>query len=79
MARLEGMTRGGSLTARIAFFFCKRQLGRVITPVRIHALHSPLLFGYGQMERAQGKARAVPERLKAIGSIRIAQRIGCPF
>ena len=47
--------------------------------MRVHALHSRLLMGYGQMESAQMKARKVPVALKTLGSIRIATRIGCHF
>jgi hypothetical protein len=50
MARIKGVISGGSLLARIAFFLTRRKVGRVVTPVRIHALHTPILYGYGQME-----------------------------
>ncbi len=79
MARIQGVIEGGSLLARVAFFFTKRKVGRVIRPVRIHALHGRILMGYAQMELAQEKARRVAAPLKMLGQIRIAQRIGCPF
>lgn len=79
MARLEGVTRGGGLLARVAFWLCKRKIGKVIQPVRIHALHSELLMGYGRMEQAQEKARSVDPRLKTLGGVLAAVRIGCPF
>lgn len=79
MARIQGVERGGSLLARIAFILTRRKVGRVIRPVRIHALRSPLLMGYGRMETAQQRANRVPAALKTLGSIRIATRIGCPF
>jgi len=79
MARIAGVETGGSLLARIAFFLTKRKLGRVVRPVRIHALHGKLLMGYGQMEQSQDKARRVPAQLKLLGQVRIALRIGCPF
>ena len=59
MARIVGVTKGGSLLTRIAFFMTKRRLGRVVKPVRIYALHSRLLRGYAHMELAQDKARRV--------------------
>ena len=52
MARIEGITKGGSLLARIAFFFSKRKVGKVTTPLRIQALHTQILTGYGLMELA---------------------------
>ena len=79
MARIEGITHGGSLLARAAFFICRRKVGKVVRPVRVHALLSKLLFGYGQMERAQEKAKSFPPLVKALAQIRIATRVGCPF
>ena len=79
MARIQGVERGGSLLARIAFFMTKRKVGRVVRPVRIHALHTKLLMGYGQMEQSQAGAKRVPAALKLLGQVRIALRIGCPF
>jgi len=79
MSRIEGVSNGGSILARIAFFLTRRKVGRVVTPVRIHALHTPILYGYGQMEMAQEKAKRVPSRVKALAQVRIAMRIGCPF
>ncbi len=79
MARIEGVTRGGSLLARFSFFMTRRKVGRVIRPVRVHALHSRVLYGYGQMELALDGARRVSPALKSLAQIRVAMRIGCPF
>ncbi len=79
MARIDGVQSGGSLLARIAFFLTRRKVGRVVKPVRVHALHTRLLTGYGQMELAQDKARRLPAALKSLAGVRAAQRIGCPF
>jgi len=79
MARIEGVTKGGSLLARVAFFFSRRKVGRVVKPVQIHALHTRILLGYGQMEMAQEKARRVPSVVKALAQVQVARRIGCPF
>ena len=65
--------------ARLAFFMTRRKVGRVIRPVRVHALHTRLLTGYGQMEMAQEKARQVPVEIKSLAQVRVAMRIGCPF
>ncbi len=79
MSRIEGVVRGGSLLARLAFRVCKRKIGRVVRPVRVHALSTPILAGYGAMETAQEKARRVPLTVKMLASLRVAMRIGCPF
>jgi hypothetical protein len=79
MARIEGVTRGGSLWARLAFFLTRRKVGRVVRPVQIQALHPCLLWGTGQMELALEKATLVSAILKALASVRAATLIGCPF
>lgn len=79
MARIEGVTRGGSLLARLAFFATRRKVGRVVTPVRINALHNWILYGYGNMETAQEKAKRVPAAVKSLAQVLIAMRVGCPF
>ena len=79
MSRIHGVIEGGSLLARIAFRACRKKIGRVVRPVRVHALHNRLLFGYGQMEMAQEKATTVPVALKSLAQLKVATRIGCPF
>ena len=79
MPRIMGVTKGGSLLARLAFWATKRKVGRVVRPVRVHALSGPILFGLGAMETGQEKARRVPETAKMLASLRVATRIGCPF
>jgi len=78
MARIEGTTKP-TLFGRIVFWFAKRKVGRVPLPVRIHALHPRLFSGYARMELAQEKAKRVPFAVKALASVRVAMRIGCPF
>jgi len=79
MPRIRGIEKGGGIFARIAFLLTRRKVGRVIRPVRVHALHTKLLLGYGQMEQAQEKARLVPPALKSLAGVLAAVRIGCPF
>ena len=79
MPRIEGVVRGGSLLARVAFRACRKKIGRVVRPVRVHALSTPILAGYGAMETAQEKARRVPELVRMLANVRVATRIGCPF
>jgi hypothetical protein len=79
VARIDGVGGPRSLFARAVFWFAKRRLGRVPLPVRIHALHPPVFSGYARMELGQDKAKLVPFVVKALASIRVATRIGCPF
>ena len=80
MARIAGVEPGqaGAL-ARLAYYFTKRKLGRVILPIKIHAHHPRLLRGLGGMEMAQQAARGVDRGLKELVNIRVAMRVGCPF
>ena len=79
MARIDGITKRGSLFAQISFFFSKRKVGKVTTPVRIQALHTQILKGYGLMELAQDKAKKVSGAIKILAQIRVVTLIGCPF
>ena len=78
MPRIDGPKRPG-LTARLAYWYCKRMLGRVVAPVKIHAHHPRLLRGVGAMERAQMAAHSVDPALKSLAQVLVAMRIGCPF
>ena len=79
MSRLEGVVRPGLSLAAVVFFFVRRELGRVVQPIRIHALSPRNLRGYAMMEGAQESADFVPRSLKKLGQIRVATRVGCPF
>ena len=78
MARLSGPERP-SLLARVAYWMTKRKLGKVITPIRIHAHHPRLLRALAAMEMGQEAASTVPAALKMLASLRVAGRVGCPF
>ena len=79
MARLEGVQRPGLSFAAVVFAAVKRKLGKIVRPLRIHALNAPVLRGYALMESAQESADTVPRNLKKLAQIRAATRIGCPF
>ena len=79
MARITGVEKGGSLLARFSSFMSRRMVGRVVRPVKVHALSTPALWGFGQMELVQGKLRRVPKELLALALGLAARRIGCPF
>ena len=80
MARIQGVkNEDAGLVARLAFWFTKRKVGRVIMPIRVHAHHPRLLRGLGGMEMAQQAAKTVDPALKELCGIRVAMRVGCPF
>ncbi len=80
MARIQGVDgKQAGLFVRLAYWFCKRKVGRVIEPIRVHAHVPRLLRGLAAMEMAQEAVRSVDPLVKAIAQIRVATRIGCPF
>lgn len=79
MARIAGVEGSGSGFTRLVFHLVKRKLGRVVRPLRIHALQQNILWGYTQMEGAQQAAGRVSARVKKLAQVRTATRIGCPF
>jgi hypothetical protein len=84
MARIEGADPGKQsffqgVFTRIIYLMTKRKVGRVVTPVRIAAHHSKLLWGYGQMEQSLLGSRQVEAALKDLGQLRVATLVGCPF
>jgi hypothetical protein len=78
MARIAGNESPG-IVGRLAYWFTKRKFGRVVLPVKIHALHPRLLRGLGSMEMAQQAAKTIDAGLKELCGIRVAMRVGCPF
>ena len=79
MARITGVEQPGFSFAAVIFAAVKRRLGRVVRPLRIHALSPANLRGYAFMEAGQEGAGAVPAGLKKLAQVRVATRIGCPF
>lgn len=57
----------------------KRQLGRVIQPLKVTALQGRLLWASSQMELAMMKMHSVDHTLKELAQIKVATLIGCPF
>jgi hypothetical protein len=80
MARLAGIEpSNANLFTRLVYWMTKRQIGRVVQPLKMTAHSGPLLWGVGQMEYAQTKMHTVDERLKALAEIKVAAMVGCPF
>jgi hypothetical protein len=84
MARIEGADpkRQGwlsGLLTRIVYRMTKRKLGRIVEPLKITALHSKLLWGYGQMEQSLAASKLFDAGLKHLAEVRVATLVGCPF
>jgi 4-carboxymuconolactone decarboxylase len=85
MARLRGIEpHEASWFTRLIYRLVRRKIGkltgqdRLIEPIKIMAHHPRLLKAIGQMEMGQDAARAVPEALKSLASIKAATLVGCP-
>ncbi len=79
MSRIKGLERPVSPFKRFVYFMVRRKLGKVVTPVKVHARHDAAFGGYVRMEMAQDKFRRVAPAPKALASIRVATLVGCPF
>jgi len=80
MPRIAGIQPSqANLFTRFVYWMVKRQLGRVIEPLKVTAHSRGLLAGMGRMESAQQKMHAAPGTLKELASIKVATLIGCPF
>ncbi len=78
MSRIQPVERPGLLT-RVVFWFTRRMLGKVPTPMRVAANHPKVFRGYVEMERALMAAKTLDIGVKRLVSLRAATRIGCPF
>lgn len=67
------------LFVRFVYWFAKRRLGKVPTPVGIMAHNRWILAAAGGYEMALERAHAMDGRLKELASIKAAMMIGCRF
>lgn len=86
MARIKGIEpHQAGLFTRFVYWFVRRSVdaltghSRLVEPIKITAHHPRLLRAYGEMERGQAAAKAVPGNLKTLASIKAAMLVGCPF
>lgn len=84
MARISGAkgNHGGLLRRAyvgVVYYFTKRRLGRLITPLQVTAHHGNIFWGYTQMEQAQMASKLVDAKLKGLAELHVATLVGCPF
>ena len=80
MARIRGLEINEvGLFTRFLYWMCKRKIGRVVVPFKVHAHQPRLLRAVGEMERGQAAVHALDPKFKALAGIRCATLIGCPF
>ena len=61
---------------KLAFYFTRRQFGRVLTPLKVHSARLPPAFGmfYGRVSKLDGKLR-LPRELVFL----IREQVGAYF
>jgi AhpD family alkylhydroperoxidase len=80
MSRLQVLPASDAgLLTRATYAYARRAVGRVPEPLAITAHHPRLLAGVCAMEFATERAKRVPERLKLLGEMKAAVRVGCEW
>ena len=80
MSRIPGVAaKKATFFTKIAYWFSKRRVGKVVEPLTVTAHHPMILRGYGAYEFYLDRARLVDTRLKALASLKAAALVGCPF
>lgn len=59
--------------------FARKRLGKDIAPLNTLATHPDVLIAYGKFSMALDKTNLVPAKLKALGQLRAAKQVECPF
>ncbi|MCH9682986.1 MAG: hypothetical protein K0V04_16235 [Deltaproteobacteria bacterium] len=65
--------------AKLVYAITRRKLGHVPAPVKVLHANTGLLMGVGAFETALERAHRVPDRIKSLAQLRVANRVGCPF
>ena len=81
MARIQGVPPNkAGLFTRIAYWYTKKSLGRLIDAVTITAHSTPLLKGVAKMESKQkALMTSVGPALMTLAEVKVAMMVGCPF
>ena len=80
MSRIEGVpARRAGIMQRCAYWYARRQVGKVPEPMTVKAHHRWIFRGYGAYEFALERSRHVDEKIKALASLKTAALVGCPF
>ena len=77
---LTPIEKPAGLMMKLVYFFSRRQLGRVITPIKVHSARMPPAFGsfYGKVARLDRKLRLPPETAVLIRE-QVASINACTF
>jgi hypothetical protein len=80
MPRITGVSeQKANIFVRLAYWFSRKRVGKVVEPLAVSAHHPWIFRGYGAYEFALERAHFVEGKLKALASIKAATLVGCPF
>ena len=68
-----------SFSARLLFSMVKRQVGKVLTPLRVQAHRPGIMWGFAAASMALEFSKGADKIVKRLVTIRTAQIVGCPF
>ncbi|HLI80317.1 MAG TPA: hypothetical protein VKV03_10065 [Candidatus Binataceae bacterium] len=68
-----------SLSAKLLFSAIKRQVGKVLTPIRVQAHRPGIMWGFAAMTMALEFSKGADKNVKRLVTLRTAQIVGCPF
>ena len=68
-----------SFSARLLYSMIKRQVGKVLTPIKVQAHRPGIMWGFAAVTIALEFSKATDRIVKRLVTIRTAQIIGCPF
>ena len=68
-----------SWSARLLFAAVKRQVGKVLTPLKVQAHRPGIMWGFALAGMAVEFSKGADKIVKRLVTIRTAQIVGCPF
>jgi len=68
-----------SFSARLMFSMIKRQVGKVLTPIRVQAHRPGIMWGFAAATMALEFSKGADKIVKRLVTLRTAQIVGCPF
>jgi len=68
-----------SFSARLLFAAVKRQVGKVLTPLKVQAHRPGIMWGFAIAGMALEFSKGADKIVKRLVTIRTAQIVGCPF
>jgi alkylhydroperoxidase family enzyme len=78
--RIRGLEpREASLSARLLFAAMKRQVRKVLTPMKVQAHRPGIMWAMAGITMALEFSKAADKNLKRLVALRTAQIVGCVF